>query len=664
MKHKSKRSLKRVFISSFLMIGIIPMFIIGAIFVEIIRQSIYESQVSTMNQIASIVSNSIDQWGDDQLSLVQEIARLDVIEKGNVEAIYSKLKLKMQQNNSIKDILYVDTKGTVIADGLVALNENMSDKPYFKEALKGYSTISSVAIEDNEPTIYFATPVKRNNQVTGVVISEIAIWGIEQSIGNVFFAKDSTLFTFDCNGWVTWHTDNSKSGNEHLMDGHHKMFEPLVTQALRGNRQTSTVTIEGKRELVVCNYIDSLNWGMMATLPYSQLYRGFNLVVAFALPLMGIACLIIIGFAIFQQGKVVKPIISLANSVQKVAKGDLTIRAEVRGARELQIMSEAFNEMTQSLQVLVGGVYTKNKKLHETAENMVTIFKNVEVGNKGIVRAMETITGGTVTQAAQTQEVLASTRELSEKIEEAKKNIGEMDYTVGNSKTALVKAQGEVEHLKEETAMQKSLVKQTMLEAEKLQEAVNHINEITQTINNIANQTRLLALNASIEAVHAGESGKGFAVVAERVSDLATQSQQATKDITSILDLIEGQTASTRLLMKQINEKMDQQNDAVDETYKIFMQVENVEEMIIQNVESFDETIDYIHGFGQNLLSVTNNLANIAEENAAGTEESTASLEAQLETISSLNEISTNIKIYVDELQHNIHRFKISEEME
>src|SRR5262249_57963399 len=71
----------------------------------------------------------------------------------------------------------------------------------------------------------------------------------------------------------------------------------------------------------------------------------------------------------------------------------------------------------------------------------------------------------------------------------------------------------------------------------------NEIGRVTELISAIAGQTNLLALNATIEAARAGEAGRGFAVVAQEVKALAAQTANATKEITSRIEAMQGATA-------------------------------------------------------------------------------------------------------------------------
>src|SRR6476469_851314 len=77
------------------------------------------------------------------------------------------------------------------------------------------------------------------------------------------------------------------------------------------------------------------------------------------------------------------------------------------------------------------------------------------------------------------------------------------------------------------------IIAQTILD---LSKQTQQIGEITSVVNNIALQSKMLALNASIEAAKAGEAGKGFAVVASEVKNLAEQSEQSTTQVQKILE--------------------------------------------------------------------------------------------------------------------------------
>lgn len=91
----------------------------------------------------------------------------------------------------------------------------------------------------------------------------------------------------------------------------------------------------------------------------------------------------------------------------------------------------------------------------------------------------------------------------------------------------------------------------------RLSEQSRRIGEITATVNNLAQQSKMLAINASIEAAKAGEAGRGFAVVAEEVGNLAEQSEEATAQVRQMLDEVQSATEKAVMATEEGTKKVD-----------------------------------------------------------------------------------------------------------
>ena len=104
-------------------------------------------------------------------------------------------------------------------------------------------------------------------------------------------------------------------------------------------------------------------------------------------------------------------------------------------------------------------------------------------------------------------------------------------------------------------------VQQTNTDVAQLDEAAARIGDIVNLIEGIAEQTNLLALNATIEAARAGEAGKGFAVVASEVKTLAEQTANATKSISDQISGIQGATGKTVEAIENIGEVISEMNN-------------------------------------------------------------------------------------------------------
>lgn len=165
----------------------------------------------------------------------------------------------------------------------------------------------------------------------------------------------------------------------------------------------------------------------------------------------------------------------------------------------------------------------------------------------------------------------------------------------------------------------------------KLAQQMQRIGEITATVNEIADQTKLLALNASIEAARAGEDGRGFAVVATHVRELATQSKEAA-------GRIEGLISGTQKSMQDVVQKIESGSRLSEESTGIVRRMTTAFEEIAQAIEQTTNAMGQINtGARQQELGISELVSSITEIDSAS-KESLASAEQTRKAILSIDE--------------------------
>lgn len=657
---KKTISLKTQMIISFLCVGIIPLIIFAIVSSIIIKSSMYNSEIMSLKQISSLVTANLDQWGDDHIVLVEDIASSQVIYSNNLDNINSDLKNKHGQNSEIANIMYIDTSGNILADALGSKNVNISGEDYFHDVIKEYTYVSDVLFDKEKsfPYIIFSSPVKYNNEITGYVISKVKTSSIDDSIGNIFYSEHGEIFTFNSEGFITYHNSSDKVMTENIFNSSSKLSEG-AKKAIDGNFNSMNYTYNGERGVVVYNFIPSLKWGTMTTTPNSDIFKGFNKVLLYSLPSIILILLLILGSAFYVLKLITTPISKMASLTKSVADGDLTIQCELNGASEIVNIGEDLNEMVQSLKNLVFSISNKSIELKDASISLDELASSAEENSKDISKAMSEIADSSVSQAARTDDVLNHVRTLDEKMTVLTHKIQETNEALRISDNALLKGSAGTTKLKNNTEEQYKLIGQAVDEVNDLSDFVSNIDEIIETISDIAEQTSLLSLNASIEAARAGENGKGFAVVAEEVGKLANESQSATRKTSDLLNRIKSKADSTTGLMNSINDGMISHSSTVNETIDIFSEITSADNKISENIKSFNNLIDYIKDFSNELLELIETLASSAEESAAVAEEVTASSDEQIAVVAKVKESGENILKIVDELKINIEKFNI-----
>lgn len=657
---KKGQSLKAKLLSGFAIVGIIPLVLFAVVISLVVGTSMFDSKVSLLKQVSSMAAKNIDNWGDNNILKVEEIANSQVIASGNLDNIRTQLKDKQEEDSSILNIMYTDLEGNILKDSRGSLNENIKEQSYFQGVSKGYLYVSDIFLDSRQdsPLIAFSAPVMKDDIINGYIISIIKVKDIENNIGKILFSDEGNIFTFDSKGYVTYHNDLNKIAKENVLNVSGKLSE-ASKKALEGNFNSIQYDYDGEEQVAVYNSVPSLNWGIMVTIPRSEVFSAFYKIITIAIITILLMSASIVFLAMQISKGITVPITSLADLIKTVAEGNLANECELKGSREIVDISNDFNKMISSLKNLVLSIHNKNNELMNASLVLNEMSMIAETTSKDISKAMDEISEGAAKQAADSDEVLTHVRKLDDKMTELENELKETNNALDNSKVAISRGNKGTEELKNSTIIQSKLVNETVSEVKTLSESVINIDKIILSISEIADQTNLLSLNASIEAARAGEAGKGFAVVAEEVAELAKQSQDSTKQIAIILNDIKDKANKTTELMNSINDGMKLQSSTVEETIKIFEDVTNADAKISENIDSFNTLIQFVKSFSEELLKLIESLASNSEESAAVAEEVTASSANQLDSVEKVKKAGDNILNIIDELKNNIEKFTI-----
>ncbi len=237
---------------------------------------------------------------------------------------------------------------------------------------------------------------------------------------------------------------------------------------------------------------------------------------------------------------VTRPVQRIREVLGQVAAGDLTVRAGHTGGAELGEMAESLDETLDAIShvlLLVGDSSTR-----------------LAAASTQLNAAAEGISANARTAAGQADDVVASAGAVAASVD-----------TVATGSSQMESAIREIAHNATEAArvagQAVAVAENTTRTVGKLGDSSQEIATVIKLINGIAEQTNLLALNATIEAARAGEAGKGFAVVASEVKELAQETARATEDISQRVEAIQADTAGAVEAISQISSVIGEIND-------------------------------------------------------------------------------------------------------
>ena len=254
----------------------------------------------------------------------------------------------------------------------------------------------------------------------------------------------------------------------------------------------------------------------------------------------GLGALVAVGLCFVVLRVLTSSVASVANAARALARGDLTVRPQVKYRDEIGTMAQAYNEGVTSLSETLRGVkdvaVSSASTAMRLAEKASTVAKESDEASAqaGVVAAAaEQVSRNVATVAAGAEEMGASIAEIAGNASSAAKIAGEATQVAATTNEQVAR----------------------------LGVSSQEIGAVVKTITSIAEQTNLLALNATIEAARAGDAGKGFAVVAGEVKDLAQETAKATEDIARRIEAIQSDTGGAVDAIGQISVIIEQINN-------------------------------------------------------------------------------------------------------
>lgn len=325
---------------------------------------------------------------------------------------------------------------------------------------------------------------------------------------------------------------------------------------------------------------------------------------------------------------------------------------------EFGIMAKALASLQQKLGETVSQIKNQSDRLFDSSNGMYKNISNMTQTTDQVDRAVQEIAEGATNQANETQKANENVITIGTMIEDTNNEVEELKKTAKNMQEAQRTAHEILEELGTVNQHTKASVEEIAQQTMTTNVSATKIREVTGLITDIAEETNLLSLNASIEAARAGEAGRGFAVVASQIQKLAEQSDVSAKQIENIIDQLVADSEKAVATMEQVQRIIDEQSRDVDRTGEVFRSVSDGIQKSIDGINLIGQKVQNMDQARIAVVDTVSNLSAIAEENAASTQESSASVTSITGIADEMQISSEDMRKIAEDLDQRMAAFK------
>ena len=369
----------------------------------------------------------------------------------------------------------------------------------------------------------------------------------------------------------------------------------------------------------------------------------------------------IISFLI--ASKMTRPIVEITNVIKRFsslnfAESPTTIRISKRKDETGQ-MARAIGDLREKLVTIVSQIKSQSELLYNASTELDTNASHTTSTVGNVETAVNEIATGATNQASETQKATDDIVNMGNMIEHTNSQVENLTSTANLMRESSEEAAATLKELD-------NINQQAIASIDVIYEQTNitnisalKIKEATTLISSIAEETNLLSLNASIEAARAGEAGRGFAVVASQIQKLADQSNESANQIDQIIHALIEDSEKAVKTMDEVKTIMNLQSENVHKTGQVFEQVRDGISSSISGVGEIATRTTQLDKARGDVVDVVQNLTAIAQQNAASTEGTSASVMEVSNVMQEIMENANRLKEIASILEENMNSFTL-----
>ena len=560
--------------------------------------------------------------------------------------------------------VYMGTRWGGIAtswSGEDELGYDPRQRSWYKQAAEanGAIVITPVYIAtDGTPVVAVAKAIKDGNgTLLGCVGVDINLSDLTSFISSVKIGNTGYCMLVQDDGMILADAAHSAFISKNLSDVDAAFAK--ITQKKEGS---VFITLDGKQRKAYIFPFPELRWKLIVIVEQREILSLFYALVRIMILIGLLMFVIYFTLAIIAARALKRYFARLESMFEKIAAGDLTDRVAVKRNNEI-------GRLMTNLNMAIEHTHTMLTVLKEESDKMTAIGSDLSSNMEETAAAVKQISSNATTvkekalmQAAGVTETAAAGEQIQGKLNLLVEGITRQSENITQSSALITRTAENMLRINKILSQNDELIKTVYGQmkagtdgaraanefVKKIAERSEALLEASQVIQNIASQTNLLAMNAAIEAAHAGESGKGFAVVADEIRKLAEESNMQGKQIGAVIK------ESTEIIA-QVSEAGIQAEKTFTDVYGLISSISEKEDSIVGLMREQEENGTQVLSAIETINKVTKDVSTASIEMLEGgkqiAEEMQKLAEITRETTDSMTEIASGAEQITDAVE-------------
>ncbi len=576
---------------------------------------------------------------------------------------------------------------------------NLSDREWFRKALEGKPYLSKPFIDRISKKLIITAVVPiydDNNKIITILVADYDGLVLNKFIKDISVGKTGEAYILDGEGTEVadkdeklvinrWNSiDEAKRNPKHISNA--RFEENAINSTKEGFGFYEWNDVKN-----VAGYAKMKNtdWTVIVSAPINEFFGSVNSMIL-KLIITGLFCLFgIVVVILIVSSKIVKPIQNISVALKNISQGDgnLTVTLPLEGNDEVTEVAMYFNEtigkIRKSISLVIDNTEDMEKigeilslNMEETVNSINQISSSLERVKTQVLNQSSGVTETSVTM----DEIIRTINHLNKSIENqsisvehSSSSIKEMIKNIGLIAKMLEDGNQIAEELDTKTAIAKNGSKSTNIEIAKVGEKSASLLEAVAVIQNISSQTNLLAMNAAIEAAHAGETGKGFAVVADEIRKLAEESStqgkqiaETIKETTEIIKTIVDNGVNAEVALDEVVVLVNATLKQIESIVKVMHEQEKGSQEVLASLKDINAvtgevkegSVEMLRG-GEQIAQEMQKLDELTQKIADNMNEMSAGATQINNTVQEVNKITDKNQKNIENLSSEVNQFKV-----